>query len=233
MWKLDEIAHAGEEHLDTAYVAGYEYKAGFEPEEELELLRRHGMGAESVVVDLGAGTGVFAIAAAKECREVIAVDVSPAMVAALRERVADAGLTNVTVVEAGFMTYEHHGPAADVVYSRHALHQIPDFWKSIALARIAAYLAPGGVLRVRDLIYDFDPADAEGHFETWFAGASTVPGYGWSADELAEHVRLEHSTYTWLLEPMFDHTGFDVVEHDLQVPTYGAYVCRRRPITPG
>jgi hypothetical protein len=41
-------------------------------------------------------------------------------------------------------------------------------------------------------------------------------------------VRLEHSTFTWLLEPMFEHTGFEIVEHDLQVATYGAYVCRRR-----
>ena len=29
-WWLDEHAHAGAEHLDAGYVAGYERKAGFE-----------------------------------------------------------------------------------------------------------------------------------------------------------------------------------------------------------
>jgi ubiquinone/menaquinone biosynthesis C-methylase UbiE len=228
MWMLDELAHAGQEHLDDDYVAAYEHKAGFDPAEEIEVLRRHGLTEHSVVVDLGCGTGVFATAVAPLCRQVIAVDVSPAMVQMLRRRVADAGVTNVAVQQAGFMSYVHEGPPADIVYTRHALHQVPDFWKAIALARIAEVLAPGGILRVRDLIYDFDPADADNAFAAWFANASTVPGYGWSAEELAEHVRLEHSTFTWLLEPMFEHTGFEIVEHDLQVPTYGAYVCRRR-----
>ena len=30
-WMLDELAHAGQEHLDDAYVAGYEAKAGYDP----------------------------------------------------------------------------------------------------------------------------------------------------------------------------------------------------------
>jgi FkbM family methyltransferase len=228
MWILDELAHAGDEHLDDDYVAAYEHKAGFEPAEEIEVLQRHGLTDDSVVIDLGCGTGVFAIAVAPLCRQVIAVDVSPAMVRLLRRRVADAGVHNVTVRQAGFMSYVHEGPPADMVYTRHALHQVPDFWKAIALSRIADVLAPGGILRVRDLIYDFEPANAAEVFEAWFASASKVPGYGWSAEELAEHVRLEHSTFTWLLEPMFEHTGFDIVEHDLQVPTYGAYVSKRR-----
>lgn len=228
MWMLDELAHAGAEHLDEGYVAAYEYKAGFDPAEEIEVLQRHGLTSASTVVDLGCGTGQFAIAVAPLCRQVIAVDVSPAMVQMLRRRIADAGVDNVTVRQAGFMSYEHDGPPADIVYTRHALHQVPDFWKAIALSRIAGVLAPGGILRVRDLIYDFAPSEAASVFEQWFANASTVPGYGWSAEELAEHVRIEHSTFTWLLEPMFDRTGFDIVEHDLQVPTYGAYVCRRR-----
>jgi hypothetical protein len=29
-WWLDELAHAGDEHLDPAYVAGYETKAGYD-----------------------------------------------------------------------------------------------------------------------------------------------------------------------------------------------------------
>lgn len=227
-WWLDERAHAGDEHLDAAYVAGYDRKAGFDPTEDVEVLRRHGLGPASVVVDLGAGTGTFTAAVAPRCGRVVAVDVSPPMAAALRARARHLGLANVTVVEAGFLTYEHEGPPADAVYTRNALHQVPDFWKAVALDRIAGLLRPGGVLRLRDLVYDFGPAEAEPRIEAWLAGAVDDPAVGWTAAELAHHVRTEFSTYAWLLEPMLDRCGFDVVERSFRRGAYGAYTCRRR-----
>jgi ubiquinone/menaquinone biosynthesis C-methylase UbiE len=149
-WWLDELAHAGAEHLDAAYVARYERKAGYDPAEDVASLIGYGLGSESTVIDLGAGTGVFALAVARVAGHVVAADVSPAMIEALRRRVAESGANNVTVVQAGFLSYEHEGPPADFVFTRNALHQIPDFWKGIALRRIAAVLRPGGILRLRD-----------------------------------------------------------------------------------
>ena len=161
-WMLDELAHAGQEHLDDAYVAGYEAKAGYDPGPDVQVLVDLGLDGSSTVVDLGAGTGVFARAVAARAGRVVAVDVSPAMVDVLRRRTA--GLANVEVVHAGFLSYEHAGPAPDFVFTRNALHQIPDFWKGIALARIAALLRPGGHVRLHDLVFDFEPADAaDGH----------------------------------------------------------------------
>jgi hypothetical protein len=63
-WWLDEQAYAGQEHLDPAYVARYEQKAGFDPEEDLEVLQRHGLGRDCTLLDLGAGPGTFAITVA-------------------------------------------------------------------------------------------------------------------------------------------------------------------------
>src|SRR5712691_4702137 len=102
---LEEIALAGPEHLDPAYVAGYDRKARVDPSDDLAELREHGLGAESTLIDLGAGTGIFAIAAAALCQRVIAVDVSPAMVAAMQTRVTQEDITNVECVHAGFLTY--------------------------------------------------------------------------------------------------------------------------------
>src|SRR6202021_3306672 len=104
-----------------------------------------------------------------------AVAVARAMLAALRERAAAAGLANLDCVAAGFLSYQHPGPPADGVYTRNALHQLPDFWKALALDRIARMLRPGGVLRLRDLIYDFAPGDAEGIFLDWFGQAAAAP----------------------------------------------------------
>ncbi|MDQ1533190.1 MAG: hypothetical protein QOF28_951 [Actinomycetota bacterium] len=232
-WWLDESAHAGPEHLDPAYVAGYERKAGFDPTEDLEALQRFGLGRDSTIIDFGAGTGTFALAVAPLCARVIAVDVSPAMTAALRDRVDSVGIANVTVVDGGFLSYDHHGEPVEYVYTRNALHQVPDFWKAIALARMAACLRPGGTLRLRDLVFDFPAAEAEEHIESWLAGAVSDSAVGWTAAELAEHVRGEFSTYSWLLDVMLDHSGFEILERGFRRSAYGAYTCRRRepPLT--
>ncbi len=216
---LDELAHAGPEHLDPGFVAGFDRKQGRpDPSEDLALLDGH------TVVDLGAGTGRFAMAAAKRFDRVVAVDVSPAMLAVIRS----AGLPNVECVQAGFLTYEHRGEPADAVFTRHALHQLPDFWKAIALHRIAGMLRPGGLLRLRDLIYDFQPGETETVLRDWFDQAVTDPEVGYTRDDLAEHVRTEHSTFRWLLEPMLDAAGFEVLDVQFTGRVFGAYTCQKR-----
>ncbi len=227
-WWIEEVVYAGAEHLDEAYVAGYEAKAGYEPAEDVTALLRQGIGPDSTVVDLGAGTGRFVVDIAPLVGRVIAVDVSPAMAAQLRRRVAGAGLDNVTVVEAGFLSYEHDGSPVDAVFTRNALHQLPDFWKGVALRRIASLLAPGGVLRVRDLIYDIELDEVDEFMADWFSGAVDDPAKGWTSDELAEHVRIEFSTFRWLFEPLLDHAGFDVLDVEYVRRAYGAYTCRKR-----
>ena len=162
---IDELAHAGPAHLDPAFLAGYDRKQGYpDPGEDLAIFEAHGLGRTSAVLDLGAGSGQFALAAARRFGHVTAVDVSPAMNALLRERAAAAGLANLDCVLAGFLSYDHPGPPADGVYTRNALHQLPDFGKVIALRRIAGLLRPGGVLRLLDLIYDFGPGETEAVF---------------------------------------------------------------------
>jgi SAM-dependent methyltransferase len=225
-WYPDELTTAGPEHLDPEYVAGYEQKAGLEWEADLALLRELGLDETSTLVDLGAGTGSLAIAAAPLCRRVVAVDVSPAMLAVLWERSQELGLRNLEVVQAGFLSYEHQGEPANFVYSRNALHHLPDFWKAIALQRIADLLAPGGVLRLRDLVYAFDPAGAERVIEPWLAGAALDPVVGWTRAELETHLREEYSTFTWVLEPMLERAGFAIQQAETS-GIYAAYVCVR------
>lgn len=209
-WLLDEVAAAGRENLDADHVARYDAKEDAGAGDEVALLFELGMTRGSVVVDMGAGTGQFAVAAAPACGRVIAVDVSPVMLESLRAAVAAAQLTNVDVVQAGFLTYEHHGPPADVVYSRYALHQLPDFWKAVALARIRSILRPGGVVRLWDVVYSFEPDAAAERIEAWCATGGADVEAAWSRAELEEHVRDEHSTFTWLLEPMILRSGFDI-----------------------
>jgi len=227
-WFLDELAHAGAEHVDQAYVADYDRKSPTDWTGELELLRGLGMDQRSTLVDLGAGTGAFALAAARLCRRVVAVDVSPAMLAVVRAEAERRGIANVECVRAGFLSYEHRGDPADVVHSRNALHHLPDFWKSLALRRVAAVLRPGGVLRLRDLVFSADLAQVEPDIEAWLAAAPVRAEVGWTRPEYEVHLREEHSTFSWLLEPMLERAGFriDSVEHSVS-RIFAAYTCRR------
>ena len=218
----DELALAGPEHVDVTAVAHYEQKAAFDPAPDLALLQRLGLGADSVVVDLGAGTGSFAFAAARVAARVVAVDVSPAMVEAMQSR----GSGNVEVVHAGFLTYEHGGEPADFVYSRNALHHLSDFWKTIALSRIAAFLRPGGTLRLRDIVYSFDPDDADEHIDAWLERGAADSSAGWTREELRAHVRDEHSTFGWILEGMLEHAGFALDASYDDSKLYAEYVAK-------
>jgi SAM-dependent methyltransferase len=209
-WFPDETAYAGRENFDEAHVARYDGKEDADADAEVRLLQDAGMTRSSRVVEFGPGTGQFTVCVARSCAHVTAVDVSPVMLERLEARVR--GQENVDVVRAGFLSYVHEGPPADVVYSRLALHHLPDFWKAIALTRLRQILRPGGLLRLWDVVYDFDPSDAVDRIEAWCASGTDAVDTGWTRAELEEHVRDEHSTFTWLLEPILARAGFATLD---------------------
>ena len=226
---LDELAHAGAEHLDQGFIAGYDRKQGYpDAAADIAAFEAHGLGQASVIVDYGAGTGQFAVPAARRFGRVIAVDVSPGMNEAIAAKAA-AGADGATppgleCVRGGFLSYFPAEPV-DGVYTRHALHQLPDFWKALALRRIADVLRPGGVLRLRDLVYDFGPGEAGAVFDGWLEGAADDPAAGYTAADYAEHIRTEHSTFRWLLEPMLAAAGLEIAEVSYSRRLYAAYTC--------
>jgi hypothetical protein len=149
------------------------------------------------------------------------------MVEAIRARAARTGARNVVVVQAGFLGYAHDGDAVEAVYTRNALHHLPDLWKAIALRRLAGLLVKGGTLRLRDLVFSFSAADAEAGIRRWIdATAADDAALGWTRAELEAHVRVEHSTFTWLLEPMLAQAGLEIVESAYApVGAYADYTC--------
>ena len=226
-WLLDERANAGRENLDAAHVERYDGKMDAHAEAEVELLRGWGLDATSVVIDLGCGTGQFALAAARVCRRVVAVDVSPVMRERLNAKIDVASIDNVEISAAGFLTYEHKGNAADIVYSRYALHHLPDFWKVMALRRIRAMLRPGGVFRLWDVVYGFQPHEADERIEAWCTPFGEKVEGDWARWEMEEHVRDEYSTFTWLLEAMVERAGFRIEIADYSDDGFDArYVLR-------
>ena len=228
-WFIYELRFAGRENLDAAHVARYDAKMDAGAAAEVALLEGLGLADDSLVVEFGAGTGQFTVEVAAVCGRVVAVDVSPLMLDRLRGKALARGVHNIAVVRAGFLTYEHAERPADFVYSRFALHHLPDFWKAIALDRLRRAVAPGAVVRLWDVVYDFAPGDAETRIEAWCAtGGDEIDG-DWSRAELEEHVRDEHSTFSWILEPIIERSGFAIeqAEHS-DDGIFAKYVLRAR-----
>lgn len=224
-WYPDELQLAGPEHLNAEFVAGYDRKQQFDPSADVALLRELGIGTDATIVDLGAGTGTFALAAARAVGRVIAVDISPVMVEVLQRRVGEAGVDNVTIAEAGLLSYSHVGAPPAAVYCRNVLHHLPDFWKGVALQRIAGLLPPNGFLLVRDIVYDFEPAAAPARIGEWLAGASDDPSVGYTAEDFVEHLRSEHSTYRTVLDSLLESAGFRILDAQFRRSVYASYTC--------
>ncbi len=209
-------------------VQRYDLNQGTDPARDRELLRRLAVGPGTRLVDLACGTGSFVVEAALAGAEAHGVDVSEEMLRFTRRRADAAGVT-VTLHHAGFLGYRHTGPPADVVTTKSALHQLPDFWKQAALLAVADYLKPGGLLYIWDVIFTFPPAEYEQHLQRFVDDFGRADGF--TREDFETHLREEFSTYAWILEGLLDRAGFDVVSRHFPRPTHGELLCRRRATT--
>ncbi|WP_439344926.1 class I SAM-dependent methyltransferase [Vacuolonema iberomarrocanum] len=179
-WYFDEFKMAGVDFEDIAQVEAYDRNQTVStPEKEQALVAQLGIVSGQTVIDLGAGTGTFAIQAALAGAQVHAVDVSQAMLIYAQNKSETAGVSTLQFHRAGFLTYEHQDNLADVVISKNALHILPDFWKMTAFLRIAALLKPGGKFYLRDVIFSFPPAEYQAAIDRWIEQVAKPKGQGW------------------------------------------------------
>ena len=106
-----------------------------------------------VLLDLGAGTGLVALAAAERCGEVHAVDSSPKMVEILSDEARRRRLGNVHAVEADMRRLPIGDQSVDIVTSCYALHHLSDDGKELVAAEAMRVLRPGGRLVIVDMMF--------------------------------------------------------------------------------
>jgi putative AdoMet-dependent methyltransferase len=122
--------------------------------------------ADMTVMDFGAGTGLICARVAPAVAQVIAVDVSQAMLAKLAEKPELAGKVETVCQD---IIERPLGRQVDLIVSAMAMHHVAD--TRALLEAFAAHLAPGGRLALADLDEedgDFHPPDAEGVFHAGF-----------------------------------------------------------------
>lgn len=108
---------------------------------------------DEVVVDLGAGTGLLSLPAARKAATVYAVDYSEPMLERLAERAGEDGLENVQTVSADIREVPLEDETASVVVSSYAFHHLRDDGKELALAEARRLLRPGGRLVLCDMMF--------------------------------------------------------------------------------
>jgi len=181
---------------------------------------------ESTILEIGSGTGEFAIALSKLCHKLHAIDVSPVMLDYAREKAEFNSVHNIEFHNAGFLTYENTGEEFDYIYSQLALHHLPDFWKIIALKKIYSLLKPGGKFFLMDVVYPSAIDDYETYFEEIIEDLEESVGPEYT-QEYYEHISKEFSTLDWIMEKLLTSAGFTISHSSLENKFMATYVCTK------
>jgi ubiquinone/menaquinone biosynthesis C-methylase UbiE len=115
---------------------------------ELAALRSH-----ETVLDLGAGTGLLSLAAARQAGRVYALDVSSAMCRRLAHKFTDLELRNAHVFHNSAACIPLADDSVDAVVSNYCFHHLRDGEKTRALAEVMRVLRPGGRLVFADMMF--------------------------------------------------------------------------------
>ena len=119
-WWHDETKSAGVDYTSAELVQRYDdmHQRFRDYEKNSEsIINWLKLDVNSTVIDMGAGTGAFALHAAKHCRKVYAVDVSEVMLEYCRRKGEEVGLQNIVYCHGGLLTYEHEAEPADAMVS--------------------------------------------------------------------------------------------------------------------
>jgi ubiquinone/menaquinone biosynthesis C-methylase UbiE len=115
---------------------------------EIAQLRPH-----ETVLDVGAGTGLLSLAAARQADRVYALDVSGAMCSHLAQKFSALDLRNAHVVHSSAARVPLSDASVDAVVSNYCFHHLGDDDKASALTEAMRVLRPGGRLVFADMMF--------------------------------------------------------------------------------
>ena len=229
VWLFDERKHTGSNFEDEAVVKAYDrhHQNIRDIQGEIKgILEFLDLKKDQTVLEIGTGTGEFAIAVAGLCSSVTAIDISPQMLRFAGEKAASRGVKNIDFRPGGFLSFEHEGAPFDAIVTQLALHHLPDFWKQVALLRLSGMLKKGGRFFLRDAIYSFDPMDYESFFNHFIEATDGKSGKDAAANVgIVSHIKNEFSTLDWIIEGMIRKADLSIERCEKGSGFISAYFC--------
>jgi len=228
-WFYDESNHVGVDYSKLDNVNDYDSQMESFRDYEKEVIGffdklNASNPGDLTVIDMGCGTGAFAIHASRYFRHIHAVDVSQGMLDIASSKASAGDIGNIEFNKSGFLQFK---PAeqVDIIYTKWAFHHLPDYWKQAGLLNMNRILKTGGVLFLSDLVFEFDP-DYETNTDTFINEISK--GFGKEfADETKLHIRDEFSTFDWILQGLIERAGFNIEQTDTSDSLANEYFCRK------
>ncbi len=228
-WYYNE-KQSGVDYLDPViareYDAEHEKFRDFEGEAK-QIVQYLGITKNDTVLDFGCGTGEIALNLAKYSKKVIGVDISKEMIDLLEEKARNENVDNIETHCAGFLSYNHEElDKVDKIVSLVALHHLPDFWKSVALLKMAEILKKGGKLYLFDVIFTFK---VQSHQKAIIEMIKTMQDSAGDsmAHETEIHIRDEYSTYDWIMEGLLEMAGFSIDKKHVEARNMVSYICSK------
>ena len=227
-WYYNE-KQSGVDYLNPEIAREYDDQHQFRnfEEETQVIIRRLNVKPGDTALEFGCGTGGITLNLAKYCQKVIGVDVSKEMLGILNEKAKKQNIENIETHHAGFLTYNHEASfEVDKIISVLALHHLPDFWKSVALLKIAEILKPRGKLYLFDVVFTFPVQDHQRAIEGMIKNIRDLAGAP-LASETNTHIRDEFSTYDWIMEGLLVKSGFSIDSVEVEGENLISYICSK------
>jgi 2-polyprenyl-3-methyl-5-hydroxy-6-metoxy-1,4-benzoquinol methylase len=117
------------------------------------VLQAADIGPGAQVVDLGSGTGQISLPLAQRGAQVLAVDVSSAMIRRLQSETQRRGGMSIDALALPIEELALPPGSVDLVVSSYALHHLRDADKARLVSAAYGWLRPGGQLLVADMMF--------------------------------------------------------------------------------
>jgi putative AdoMet-dependent methyltransferase len=229
-WQYDEMKFSGVDFSQMDEVAAYDNmhkKFRDYAQASEEIIRRLSLNSDSTVIDLGCGTGAFALHAADRCRTIYAIDASAVMLEYCQKQAEQKGITNIVFSHSGLLSYEHGSELADAAVCVAVLHHLPDYWKQLALTRCCGMLKPRGKLFLFDTVFPSDTTDLQYEMDECIKAFESLADAR-LAQEAIIHFKNEFSTYDWIMEGMIRRSGFHIDSAEYGKGFQTTYLCTKR-----
>ncbi len=205
-WAWDEFQQVGTDYESEAEVAVYDKRMrelrDIDSENHFILNLLKLPDTDCNILEIGVGTGAFIRLASTKCLNAVGIDISPVMLKYAESKNREAGLTNIELKNAGFLTYDYPKQFFDGIVSGLAFHHLPDVWKAVALKKIHASLKPGGRLILVDVVFDWKDETPEEYF------SRIVEINTESRSNFVNHIAREYSTFDWIMTGLLERSGF-------------------------